>query len=49
MDKTKDGFSEVRYPNFMEIEVHHMKKAIEHTILIRSFILNKLSLHLGDS
>jgi len=34
--------SEVRYPNFMEIESYHMKKAIENAILIRAFVLNKL-------
>ena len=35
--------SEVRYPNLMQIEYYHMKKAIENTIIIKEFILNKVS------
>lgn len=34
--------SEVRYPNLMQIENYHMKKAIENTNLIREFILKKI-------
>lgn len=35
--------SEVRYPNLMQIENYHMKKAIENANLIRNFILTKMS------
>jgi len=35
--------SEVRYPNLMQIENYHMKKAIENADLIRNFILTKIS------
>lgn len=34
--------SEVRYPNFLEIENYHMKKAIEDATFIKAFVLNKL-------
>lgn len=33
--------SEVRYPNFMEIENYHMRKAIEDAVSIREFVLSK--------
>ena len=36
--------SEVRYPNVLEIDNYHMKYALESTILIREFILNKVNL-----
>lgn len=35
--------SEVRYPNLMEIEGYHTKKAIEDATIIRKFVLDKLS------
>ena len=35
--------AEVRYPNLMQIENYHMKKAIENANLIRNFILSKIS------
>ena len=35
--------AEVRYPNLMQIEYYHMKKAIENANLIRNFILSKIS------
>jgi HEPN domain-containing protein len=35
--------SEVRYPNLMQIENYHMKKAIENAKIIREFILEKVS------
>jgi len=34
--------SEVRYPNFLEIESYHMIKAIENVKIIREFVLSKL-------
>lgn len=34
--------SEVRYPNLMQIENYHTKKAIENAKLIREFVLSKL-------
>ena len=34
--------SEVRYPNLMQIENYHMKKAIENAKMIREFVLSKL-------
>ncbi len=34
--------SEVRYPNLLEIESYHMKKAIENATIIRDFVLSKL-------
>jgi HEPN domain-containing protein len=34
--------SEVRYPNLMQIENYHMKKAIENAKIIREFILKKV-------
>lgn len=34
--------SEVRYPNLMQIEDYHMKKAIENAKLIREFIIDKV-------
>jgi hypothetical protein len=33
--------SEVRYPNLLEIESYHMKKAIEQATFIREFVLSK--------
>ena len=37
--------SEVRYPNLMQIENYHMKKAMENAKLIRYFVLKKVSIH----
>ena len=37
--------SEVRYPNLMQIENYHMKKAMENAKLIREFVLKKVSIH----
>jgi len=34
--------SEVRYPNLMQIENYHMKKAIDNAKMIREFVLSKL-------
>jgi HEPN domain-containing protein len=34
--------SEVRYPNLMQIENYHMKKAIENAMFIRDFVLKKV-------
>jgi len=34
--------SEVRYPNLMQIENYHMKKAIENAKMIREFVLSKV-------
>jgi len=34
--------SEVRYPNTLEIELHHAKNAINDAVLIKDFVLCKL-------
>jgi hypothetical protein len=35
--------SEVRYPNILEIDSFHMQNAIADTVIIREFILSKIS------
>lgn len=34
--------SEVRYPNLMQIESYHMKKAIDNVLIIKKFVLSKI-------
>ena len=41
--------SEVRYPNLMQIENYHMKKAIENAKIIRDFVLKKVTSTTVDS
>ena len=35
--------SEVRYPNFLEIEDYHMQNAIKDAVIIKEFVLRKLA------